>query len=143
MGAIEKDRILQFRGDDLTDRDGERIGRIEEVYLDADSGEPEWVLVHTGLLGSKRSFVPLADATEADGQLRVPLEKDTIKDAPGVEPNGQLTDEEEAELLAHYGREPAEDDEREPTADDEREPTPDEEREPTADDERAPTEDDV
>jgi sporulation protein YlmC with PRC-barrel domain len=133
MGAIEKDRMLQFRGDDLTDRDGEKIGRIEEIYLDADSGEPEWALVHTGLLGTKRSFVPLADATEADGQLRVPLEKDTIKDAPGVEPNGQLSDAEEAELLAHYGREPREDDEPEPTEDEEREPTEDDEPEPSED----------
>src|SRR5688500_8387946 len=117
MGAIEKDRMLQFRGDDLTDRDGQKIGRIEEIYLDADSGEPEWALVHTGLLGSKRSFVPLADATEEDGQLRVPLEKDTVKGAPGVEPNGQLTDAEEAELLAHYAREPTEGDEEQRTGD--------------------------
>jgi sporulation protein YlmC with PRC-barrel domain len=111
MGAIEKDRMLAFRGDDLADRDGERIGRIEEIYLDAETGEPEWALVHTGLLGSKRSFVPLADATEADGQLRVPLAKDTVKGAPGVEPNGQLSEDEEAELIAHYAPEAAQDEE--------------------------------
>jgi sporulation protein YlmC with PRC-barrel domain len=105
MSAIEKDRMLQFRGEDLSDRDGEKIGRIEEIYLDADSGEPEWALVHTGLFGSKRNFVPLADATEVDGKLRVPLEKDTVKDAPGIEPNGQLTKAEEAKLYAHYGLE--------------------------------------
>jgi hypothetical protein len=79
--------------------------------------------------------VPLADATEADGQLRVPLEKDTITDAPGVEPNGQLTDAEEAELLAHYGRQPAKDNEPEPSGDDE--PAP------SGDDEPAPSDDDV
>jgi hypothetical protein len=111
MSAIEKHRMLQFRGDDLADRDGGKIGRIEEIYLDADTGEPEWALVHTGLLGSKRSFVPLADATETDGKLRVPLEKGTVKDAPGVEPNGQLSEAEEAELLAHYAPPPAEDEE--------------------------------
>jgi hypothetical protein len=105
MGAIEKDRMLQFRGEDLTDRDGNKIGRIEEIYLDADSAEPEWALVHTGLLGSKRNFVPLADATEVEGKLRVPLEKAKVKDAPGVEPNGQLTKPEEAKLYAHYGLE--------------------------------------
>lgn len=103
MGAIEKDRMLEFRGDDLGDRDGERIGKLEEIYLDAESGEPEWALVHTGRLGSKRTFVPLAGATEADGQLRVPLDKDTVGEAPGVEPNGQLSDAEEAQLYAHYG----------------------------------------
>jgi sporulation protein YlmC with PRC-barrel domain len=105
MGAIEKDRMLQFRGEDLSDRDGEKIGRIEEIYLDADSGEPEWALVHTGLFGSKRNFVPLAGATVDDGQLRVPLEKDAVKEAPAVEPNGQLTKPEEAELYRHYGLE--------------------------------------
>ena len=110
MAAIEKDRMLQFRGEDLSDRDGEKIGRIEEIYLDAESGEPQWALVHTGLFGSKRNFVPLAGATEADGQLRVPLEKNTVKEAPAVEPNGQLTKPEEADLYRHYGLERADDD---------------------------------
>lgn len=105
MGAIEKDRMLQFRGEELFDRDGEKVGRIEEIYLDADSGEPEWALVHTGLFGSKRNFVPLTGSTEADGQLRVPVEKGTVKDAPGIEPNGQLTKPEEAKLYRHYGLE--------------------------------------
>jgi sporulation protein YlmC with PRC-barrel domain len=105
MDAIEKDRMLQFRGQQLTDREGEKIGRLEEIYLDADSGECEWALVHTGLFGSKRTFVPLAGATEADGELQVPLEKAAVKGAPQVEPNGQLTKDEEAELYRHYGLE--------------------------------------
>ena len=105
MAAIEKDRMLQFRGEDLTDQEGEKVGKIEEIYLDADSGEPEWALVHTGLLGTKRNFVPLAGATEVEGKLRVPLAKATVKDAPSVEPNGQLTKPEEAKLYAHYGLE--------------------------------------
>ena len=109
MGTIDKDRMLEFRGEDLSDRDGEKIGRIEEIYLDADSREPEWALVNTGLFGNNRTFVPLADATESDGQLRVPLEKDTVKSAPQVEPNGQLTKPEEAKLYRHYGMEYADD----------------------------------
>ena len=39
MATLEKDRILQFRGRELCDRDGDKIGSIEEIYLDADSGE--------------------------------------------------------------------------------------------------------
>jgi hypothetical protein len=109
MGTIDKDRILEFRGEDLTDRDGDKIGRIEEIYLDADSREPEWALVNTGLFGNKRTFVPLAGATESEGQLRVPLEKGTVKDAPPVEPNGQLTKDEEAKLYRHYGMEHTDD----------------------------------
>jgi hypothetical protein len=103
MGAIEKDRMLQFRGQQLVGSDDEKIGVIEEMYLDADSGEPEWALVHTGLFGSKRTFVPLAGASEADGQLRVPHDKAAVKAAPQVEPDGLLSKDEEAQLYRHYG----------------------------------------
>ena len=103
MNSIEKDRMLSFRGEQLTDRDGEKVGKMEEIYLDADTGTPEWALVHTGLFGTKRTFVPLAGATEEDGQLRVPLTKDAVKDAPQVEPDGKLSKDEESALYSHYG----------------------------------------
>ena len=106
MAVIPKERILGFRGQNLHDRDGEPIGAIEEMYLDAETGEPEWALVNTGMFGTKLHFVPLRDATEADDRLRVPLEKDRIKDAPKVEPNGQLTQDDEAELFRFYGLQP-------------------------------------
>lgn len=106
MATIQKDRILSFRGDTLVDSNGDKIGSIEEIYLDAETREPEWALVHTGLFGTKRSFVPLRDASEAQaGGLQVPFEKDTVKDSPGVEPNGQLSQREESELYRHYGME--------------------------------------
>jgi uncharacterized protein (TIGR02271 family) len=105
MATLEKDRILQFRGQELRDRDGDKIGSIEEIYLDTDSGEPEWALVNTGLFGTKRTFVPLTDADEADGTLRVPVDKATVKDAPKIDPAGPLSQPEEAELNRHYGRE--------------------------------------
>jgi hypothetical protein len=105
MGTIAKERLLEFRGDDLVDRDGDKIGSIDEIYLDADTGEPEWALVTTGLFGNKRTFVPLAEATEEDGSLRVPIAKDTVKGAPQIDPSGQLTKDEEAGLYTHYGME--------------------------------------
>ena len=91
MATIQKDRILEFRGQDLHDTDGDKIGSIEEIYLDAETNEPEWALVNTGLFGTKRNFVPLRDASESDGSLRVPFGKDQVKDAPTVDANGQLT----------------------------------------------------
>ena len=62
------DGILERRGDDLYDGDGDKIGSIEEIYLDADTDEPAWAVVQTGLLGTKRIFVPLRDATDERGQ---------------------------------------------------------------------------
>jgi uncharacterized protein (TIGR02271 family) len=105
MANIHKDRILEYRGQDLYDSDGDKIGTIEEIYLDAETDEPEWALVNTGLFGTKRNFVPLQQASEADGSLRVPHDKDTVKNAPKVDANGQLSQREEGELYAHYGLE--------------------------------------
>jgi hypothetical protein len=105
MTTLQKDEILRYRGETLHDRDGDKIGSIEEIYLDAETDQPEWALVHTGLFGTKRTFVPIGDATERDGTLVVPYGKGTVKDAPDIEANGQLSKTEEAELHRHYGQE--------------------------------------
>jgi sporulation protein YlmC with PRC-barrel domain len=47
----------EWRGRDVVDSDGDKIGKLEEVYLDTDSGRPEWAAVNTGLFGMKQSFV--------------------------------------------------------------------------------------
>jgi uncharacterized protein (TIGR02271 family) len=103
MGTIQKDRILEFRGTDLYDNSGDKLGKIEEIYLDAETNEPEWALIHTGLFGTKRTFVPIGQATESDGSLSVSFDKATVKDAPQVEANGQLSQQEESALYNHYG----------------------------------------
>jgi PRC-barrel domain len=100
---LDKDSILKRRGEDLYDRGGEKIGGIEEVYLDAETNEPAWAVVNTGLLGTKKTFVPLRGATDADGVLSVPFYKSAVKDAPKIDHDGQLTRNEEAELHRHYG----------------------------------------
>jgi uncharacterized protein (TIGR02271 family) len=102
MTTIQKDRIFQHRGGDLFSRDGEKIGTIEEIYLDAETNEPEWALVHTGLFGTKQTFVPLREASETDDALTIPVDKATVKDAPKVEADGQLSQQEESELYRHY-----------------------------------------
>ena len=105
MATLDKDRILQFRGETLCDSEGDKIGTVEEIYLDAENGAPEWALVNTGMFGGKSTFVPLRDASEADGALRVPFDKATVKDAPKLQPNGQLSQGEESELYRYYSME--------------------------------------
>jgi uncharacterized protein (TIGR02271 family) len=103
MATMQKQEILRCRGEDLVGRDGEKIGEIQEIYLDTESGQPEWALVNTGLFGMKSTFVPIREASHEDDGLRVPYEKSTVKDAPNIDPDGQLSGEEEAELYRHYG----------------------------------------
>jgi uncharacterized protein (TIGR02271 family) len=95
--------ILSYRGQELRSADGEKIGTIEEIYLDTETNAPEWALVNTGLFGTKSSFVPIRDARTGDDGVSVPFDKGTVKDAPSVDPDGQLSQREEAELYRHYG----------------------------------------
>jgi uncharacterized protein (TIGR02271 family) len=98
-----QDQVLTWRGETLRGNDGEKIGTIEEIYLDTETREPEWALVTTGLFGTKQSFVPLRDATSSGEGVSVPFAKDTVKDAPTMDPDGALSQREEAELYRHYG----------------------------------------
>ena len=99
----QTEEILSYRGQELRGSDGEKIGTIEEIYMDSETGRPEWGLVHTGLFGTKRSFVPLRDADRTGDGVSVSFDKSTVKAAPSVDPDGQLSKSEEAELYRHYG----------------------------------------
>src|SRR4051812_44757487 len=93
MSTVED--VTAWRGRNLVDRDGDKIGSVEEVYLDAQSGEPEWLAVKTGLFGSKLSFVPLSDADATGDEIRVPFEKAQVKDSPNIDADRELSPEEE------------------------------------------------
>jgi hypothetical protein len=81
---------------------GDKIGGVGQIYLDNESGEPNWVTVKTGLFGTQESFVPLAQAEASGADVTVPYDKDTIKNAPRVESGGSLTPEEERRLYSYY-----------------------------------------
>ena len=87
---------------DVYEQDGDKIGSAGQVYLDNNSGEPEWVTVKTGLFGTKESFVPLRNASLSEGRIVVPFGKDRVKGAPKIDADGQLTPEEEDELYRYY-----------------------------------------
>ena len=96
--------IQSWRGRTAVDADGEKIGSIEDIYLDRQSGEPEWIAVKTGLLGNNVSFVPIGDAQPSGEEVRVAHDKAKVKDAPSIDPDGELSPEEERLLYEHYGR---------------------------------------
>jgi len=92
----------QLSDSPVVDRDGQKFGTVADVYLDQLTGQPEWILVQTGLFGKKETFVPLAQAITQKDAIQVPYSKDQLKDAPQVDPDGELSLEEEDRLYEHY-----------------------------------------
>ncbi|MEU6390551.1 PRC and DUF2382 domain-containing protein [Streptomyces sp. NPDC046939] len=85
------------------DRTGEKIGSVERVYLDDATGRADWVTVKTGLFGMKETFVPLAGASREEDRLKVAYTKEAVKDAPRVDADQHLDQDEKQELYRHYG----------------------------------------
>jgi uncharacterized protein (TIGR02271 family) len=100
---IGTDTISRVIGQDVYDESGDKIGSASEVYLDDETGQPEWVTVRTGLFGTKESFVPIRNADLTDDGVRVPVSKTQVKDAPKIDTDGHLSPEEEQELYRYYG----------------------------------------
>jgi hypothetical protein len=92
-----------WRGRVMIDRDSNKIGEVVDIYLDNETDRPEWAVVRTGLFGMRSTFVPLADASEVGDELQVPYQRLQVKQAPNIEPDGHLSEAEEAELYRHYG----------------------------------------
>jgi uncharacterized protein (TIGR02271 family) len=89
---------------DILGADGGKLGKVETVFLDAQTDKPEWAAISTGFFGRKVSLVPLSAATETgDGDLQVPFDKDTVKGSPHHDPDEALSEQDEIELFEYYG----------------------------------------
>ncbi len=103
MVNTDQMQALLDNGGVVVDNDGDKVGKIGQVYLDDQSGDPEWVTVKTGLFGTSETFVPLSSADIQENEIRVPFDKATIKDAPRMDDaEGHLSPEQESELFRYY-----------------------------------------
>jgi uncharacterized protein (TIGR02271 family) len=101
---ISLDQARELMGGTAMSSDGDSLGRIGQVYLDDQTGQPEWATVSTGVFGGRESFVPLALAEVVGTELEVPYDRDMVKGASNVEAEGgHLSQQEEAELFTYYG----------------------------------------
>src|SRR3954449_6959412 len=97
------DTMLGWRGKTVLDRDGEKVGTLGDLYLDRKTDRPAYAGVRTGLFKRNESIVPLEGAREIDGDLLLPYAAEQIREAPNVDPDVALSDEEEERLHSHYG----------------------------------------
>lgn len=90
---------------DVYAQDGEHVGKLADVYVSKETGEPEFLLVSSGFLGHKLHMVPADGATRDGDQVRVSFDKAAIESAPNVGADDDIDTAEEQRLYAHYGRE--------------------------------------
>src|ERR1043166_3463043 len=76
--------IGEWHGKGLVDRNGEKIGKLEDVYVDVETNEPMFATVKEGLIGRHLTFVPLAGITIGPDNLQVTVSKEEVKTAPTI-----------------------------------------------------------
>jgi hypothetical protein len=96
-------RWAEWKGFNAYDRNGQKVGSIDEIYADEETGQPSWFAIRTGLFGMRQTFVPIPGATTAEDHVVVAFDKDQVKDAPSIDPEGHLNHDEERQLWEHYG----------------------------------------
>jgi uncharacterized protein (TIGR02271 family) len=99
---LELHDVREAEGMEVTDPDGNRIGKVETIYLDNITDQPEFALVNTGMFGTRSSFVPLIQATLAEGRIQVPHSKDQVKDAPQIDADAEISEQEEEQIYRYY-----------------------------------------
>lgn len=84
------------------DANGDKVGKVGQVYLDDRTEQPVWVTVSTGLFGNRESFAPLCNAAVRDGQLVLVTPQQLVKDAPNIDTDGYLDEQDVEALYQHY-----------------------------------------
>ena len=91
-----------WEGQTVLDREGEKIGKIEEIFLVEETGRPEWGLVKLGRIKGHATLVPLTRARLVGKGIDIPFGKDVVSDAPQVEPDEDPSEQQVNALYRHY-----------------------------------------
>jgi hypothetical protein len=101
---FEADEIRDWREHDVIDPEGDKIGKLEAIYVDTATDAPAFASVEIGMIGRHHlTFVPLDRATVGPSYVRVAYPKKQVKDAPDIDTDGELAAENEPALFEHYG----------------------------------------
>ena len=92
----------EWHGKDLVDSDGERIGKLKDVYFDVETDQPQFATVKEGLFGRHLTFVPLTEMVLGPNDLQVSVSKSLVKNAPNIELQGEALSQEAESTLYHY-----------------------------------------
>ena len=92
-----------WHGRMLVDRDGEKIGKLQDVYVDVETDAPQFATVKEGFIGRHLTFVPLGGIRVGPDELQAVVSKEQVRSAPDIEIQGdELSQADEATLYHHF-----------------------------------------
>ncbi len=94
--------IESWRGQDVLDSAGEKVGRLEEVYYDAAGDQPVLISIKHGRLGRQVKLAPLSEAAVSRDYVRLPFTGEQLGGAPDVTVGDELTAEQGAAVCALF-----------------------------------------
>ena len=77
--------VAEWHGKMILDRNGEKIGRLQDVYVDVETDEPKFATVKEGFIDRHLTFVPVAGIRVGPDHLQVPVTKDLVRSAPDLD----------------------------------------------------------
>ena len=102
--VFEAGDIREWRGHDVVDADGRKIGELEAVYVDTSTDLPSFATVKVGMPSRHRlAFVPLDQATVGPGYVKVRCGRKQARAAPSIGTDGELPAGQEEAVFRHYG----------------------------------------
>ncbi len=102
-GPQSRWNVADWQGKLMIDCDGEKLGKLQDVYVDVENDEPQFATVKEGLIGRHLTFVPLRGIQIGPDALQVPVAKGDVKSAPNIAlRGGELSQEDESALYHHY-----------------------------------------
>src|SRR5438270_9815557 len=84
--------------------DGQKIGRIQAIFVNSSTDQPEWVAISLGgLMAAKLGFAPVDQVSVEGNNAVVQFDKKHVKHAPQTRSEGVLSPSENDALYAYYG----------------------------------------
>jgi uncharacterized protein YrrD len=95
--------VADWHGKMLVDRKGEKIGKLQDVYVDVETDVPQFATVKEGFIGRHLTFVPLGGITIGPDNLQVAVNSEQVRTAPDIEMHGdELSQADESKLYHHF-----------------------------------------
>jgi len=95
--------VAVWHGKMLVDCQGEKIGKLQGVYVDVETDVPQFATVKEGFIRRHLTFVPLGALKVGPDELRVAVYRSQVQAAPNIELQGdELSQADESRLYHHY-----------------------------------------